>query len=201
MLVDPEVCRAKFDRELERYRAVEDAHRVRGWWLLSAEFPKVFVVFAAPQLKPPAVVFGALLDFTDYDLMPPSVRLVDPFTREPYRASQLPTWLKRRVETPAQPGIVFPGMPPGAIPMMIQESRILQWHDENDVPFLCLPGVREYHDHPGHSGDSWLLHRGGAEGTLYFLLETLFRYGVEPITDYSVQLVPSIGFAQPSIPT
>lgn len=201
MLVDPEVCRVKFDRELERYRAIEETHQARGRWLLSAEFPQVLVVFAAPQLKPPAVVFGALLDFTDYDLMPPSVRLVDPFTRAPYRASQLPTRLMRRVETPAQPGLVIPGMPPGAAAMLIQETHIMQWHDENDVPFLCLPGVREYHEHPAHSGDPWLLHRGGAEGTLYFLLETLYRYGVEPLTDYTVQLVPRIGFLQPSIPT
>ena len=161
----------------------------------------MLVVFATPRLKPPAVVFGALLDFTDYDLVPPSVRLVDPFTREPYQASELPTHLRRQVTTPAPAELVIPGLPPGATPMVVQESRIMQWHDEDDMPFLCLPGVREYHAHPAHSGDSWLLHQGGGEGSLHFLLEQLSRYGVEPITGYNVQLVPAItGFAQSGAP-
>ena len=50
--------------------------------------------FAAPQLQPPAIVFGALLDFTNYDLYPPSVRLVNPFTREPYSLKSIPTILR-----------------------------------------------------------------------------------------------------------
>lgn len=47
-LVDPAVSRAKFDRELAQYRALEDDYLRRGWWLLKAEFPEVFAVFASP---------------------------------------------------------------------------------------------------------------------------------------------------------
>ncbi|MDP9470646.1 MAG: hypothetical protein M3Q71_08255 [Chloroflexota bacterium] len=200
-LVDPAVSRAKFDRELAQYRALEDDHLRRGWWLLKAEFPEVFVVFAAPQLKPPAVVFGVLLDFTNYDLWPPSVLLVDPFTRVPYKASELPSVLRRRIGPPLRL-LAGPGMLEGGPAMVVpQETRLMMWHNVNDVPFLCLPGVREYHDHPGHSGDPWLLHRLGGEGRLHFLLEKLYQYGVKPITDYNVQLVPQVsGFAQPEAP-
>ena len=194
LLVDPAVSQAKFERELQQYRELEQDHRRRGWWLLDAEFPEVFVVFATPQLKPPAVVFGVLLDFTNYDLWAPSVRLVDPFSREPYRARELPAVLKRRLPTPSSPELAALGLAP------IHEQPMMQWHDPDAIPFLCLPGVREYHEHPGHTGDAWLLHRGTGEGTLYFLLNQLNRYGVEPLSGYQLGLQVA-GFRQQEAPT
>lgn len=201
-LVDPVVSRAKFEREVAAYRAREAEHQRRGWWLLAAEFPQVFVVFATPRTKPPAVVFGAILDFTNYDLWPPSVKLVDPFTRVPYKAKELPTVLKRRATTAlAVPeALAGLGLPVGAQLANIQDVPLLQWYSLDEEPFLCLPGVREYHEHPAHSGDPWLLHRGGGEGTLYFLLEKLYQYGVEPISGYNVHLVPQVEFAQAGAP-
>lgn len=203
LLVDPAVSRAKFDRELARYRERADEHCQRGWWLLAAEFPEVFVVFATPQTKPPAVVFGAILDFTNYDYWPPSVRLVDPFTRVPYAAKDLPTVLNRRTTTPIaeHEARAALGLPDDVGLKSMLDQPLMQWYDPEDVPFLCLPGVREYHDHPGHSHDPWLRHRGGGAGTLHFLLEQLYRYGVAPITRFQVQLVPQVGFAQADVPT
>src|SRR5688572_7142105 len=101
--VDPAVSRQKFHRELAEYRKLEDDHLKRGWWLLKAEFPEVFVVFATPKLNPPCVMFGAVLDFTDYDFQPPSVRLVHPFTQVPYKQNELPNHLLRTVLTPNPP--------------------------------------------------------------------------------------------------
>ena len=169
--------------------------------MLRAEYPEVFVVFANPVLKPPAVVFGALLDFTNYDLWAPSVKLVDPFTREPYKAKELPTILKRRTVRQAPPEFaVMIQQQGGELPQFVQDEPLMQWYAPDDVPFLCLPGVREYHEHPAHSGDSWLLHRDRGEGKLYFILETLYRYGVQPITTYNVQMRPVIGFGQQEAP-
>lgn len=65
LLVDPAVSRAKFARELAEYRSLEDDHLRRGWWMLRREYPEVFVVFANAQLKPPAVIFGVIIDFTN----------------------------------------------------------------------------------------------------------------------------------------
>ena len=189
--VDPVVSRAKFDREVDRFCALRDEHIRRGWWLLDASWPQVLMVFAAPQLKPPAVVFGAVIDFTDFDFRPPSVRLVDPFTREPYRAKELPTILKRAVPAPAGLGIQILGE--GIA--LIAEQPLMQAYGPDEVPFLCVPGVREYHEHPGHSGDPWALHRGGPEGTLHFVLDVLYRYGVQPISEYQVTARVS-GFRQ-----
>jgi hypothetical protein len=69
--VDPTVSRAKFDREIEEYRALESDYRRRGWLLVRAEFPEVLVVLAAPQVKPPPIVTGVMLNYVNYDAEPP----------------------------------------------------------------------------------------------------------------------------------
>lgn len=187
--VDPMVSREKFEREIAEYRAIEPELQRRGWWMLEASFPKVFVVFATPNLRPAAVVFGVELDFTNYDLEPPSVRLVDPFTRQPYVSRELPSVLKRRqvVELPV------PG--PGGVKMQQIADVPLMVGGPDEIPFLCLPGVREYHQHPAHTGDSWLLHRAQGEGRLYFVLNAIHKYGVEPIIDFGIGL-RVVGFHQ-----
>jgi hypothetical protein len=190
MLVDPAISRTKFEREIAEYRKLEDDYISRGWWMLKAEFPEVFVVFATPRVKPPSVAFGALLDFTNYDLWPPSVKLVDPFTRKPYSWAELPTRLPRLIKPQIDPALAAQQ----AVQNMTVESQVaelMQSHEPNNpnaVPFLCMPGVREYHHHPGHSADDWLLHRGQGEGTLFFILDQLHRYGVLPITGYNMRL-------------
>lgn len=201
LLVDPAVSRAKFERELAEYRKLEDDHMRRGWWMLRAAYPEVFVVFANSALKPPSVIFGALLDFTNYDLWAPSVKLVDPFTREPYKAKELPTVLKRRTVQQVPPEIIALVQQQGAEPpQIVQDDPLMQWYSPDGVPFFCLPGVREYHEHPAHSGDSWLLHRDRGEGKLYFILEKLYKYGVQPITTYNIQMMPVIRFGQQETP-
>jgi len=199
--VDSRVSRAKFDREISEYRQLEREYRRRGWLLVRAEFPTVLVVLAAPQLSPPAVVTGVAFDYTNYDMRPPSVRLVDPFTDEPYKAKELPTHLKRSVESGVSP---IPGLqlPLGAQARFMAQQPLMQWYGPDDTPFLCIAGVREYHDHPGHSGDAWELHRRAGAGRLVRLLETIAKYGVQPISDYQISLQPRIsGFIQREAPS
>jgi hypothetical protein len=199
-LVDPRLSRTKFDREIEEFRKGNRDHQARGWWLLEAEFPEVFIVFANGSLAPPAVIFGAVIIFENYDFWPPSVKIVNPFSRQPYLANQVPTVMKRRLPPVMGPPQV--GDPAGQAPQLqfVQEMPLLQAHDPNDVPFVCVPGVREYHEHPAHTGDSWLLRRGRGEGTLYFVLDVLYRYGVQPISSYKVQMIPDIKFGQNEAP-
>lgn len=175
-LVDPQVSRTKFERELRQYRSLENDYIARGWWVVRAEFPEVFVVFGAPRITPPFVAFAALIDFTNYDLWPPSVKLVNPFTQIPYPLNQLPvnpTRIASTTETTTPQG--------GAKQVQLQLQQLAVAFSPDDVPFICLPGTREYHDNPAHSGDSWMLHRGRGEGTLYFILDQLSKYGVQPV--------------------
>ena len=189
-VVDPGVSRAKFDREVGAYRELEATYRKRGWLLLEAKFPEVFVAFAATKLRPAPIVAAVVVDFTDYDLRPLSVRFVDPFTREKLLAANVQFQMFRR---PPMPGVA-----PEAIAALMQQgaiqlSSLVQSNRPDDYPFVCLPGVREYHDNPAHTGDSWLLHRNSGEGSLAFILEKIWAYGVEPLSMYQVQLqMPNI---------
>lgn len=198
--VDPTVSRAKFERELRDFRVLVDEYGKRGWFLADSNFPQALVLLAAPQVKPTPLVTGVLFDYTDYDLRPPSVRLVNPFTREPWAPEHLPVSLKRRIESDS---VLIPGLqlPPGvAPPKMIQDQPLMQSYP-GDIPFLCIAGVREYHDHPAHSGDVWEQHRHVGAGRLVRILDVINTYGIRPLTGYNVALVPQIvGFAQSEPP-
>ncbi len=197
--VDVDVSRRKFEREIGDYRSLEKNYRERGWFIIRAEFPRVFVLLSAPQLNPPAIVTGVILDYTNYDAEPPSVRLVNPFTEEPYLAKDLPTTLNRDVG--AGQGVVMPvGLPAGI--KFNQVQPYMQALSPDEIPFLCVAGVREYHAHPAHTGDAWELHRAAGAGRLIRILEIISRYGVEPIRSYAVQvqLVPRISGFQAEAP-
>lgn len=185
---DPVVSRAKFKRELTEYHRLAPEYERRGWFLIEDKFPKVVVVMAASALNPPAIVFGVAFDYTNYDALPPSVRFVNPFTREPYLGSNLPTTLPRSL--PVQT-MQIPGLPNGGLQMRPAQP-LLQFHHPDDLPFLCIAGVREYHDHPGHSGDLWELHRAAGAGRLVRLLDIIHRYGIAPIVGFNVQLIPQV---------
>lgn len=188
--VDPSVSRKKFEREIAEYRAFGDRYRARGWLLVDAEFPRAVVVLAAPNLNPAAVVMAVSFDYTNYDVVPPSVRLVNAFTGEPYKFRELPNPLHRALP---QQEFAVPGMPAQAKMVLAPAQPLMQAHGPEEIPLLCLAGVREYHDHSAHTGDVWELHRVSGAGRLVRLLEVISRYGIEPITGFGVQLVPQIG--------
>ena len=186
LLVDPAVSASKFDTEVSAFRALERMHSSRGTWLIRAEFPAVFIVFGAPNAKPLRMIaFGAAIDFSNYDLWAPSVRIVDPITEAPYTGSELQpqAQLLRRVPMAAAAG----GVPGGTFEI----GKFMVWQEPGEVPFLCHPGVREYHRHPAHTGDDWLLHRGRGEGTLARIVDLLFHYGSAAMTGISV--MPAVG--------
>jgi hypothetical protein len=135
-------------------------------------------------------VTGVAFDFTNYDFEPPSVHLVNPFTAIPYRFGELPTALHQGA--PAM-DVPLPGMPAGAQLSLSPVQPLMQATSPNEVPFLCIPGVKEYHEHPGHTGNAWELHRAGGAGRMLRILDVIHKYGVQPITGFSVSLIPQVG--------
>lgn len=189
--VDVAVSNAKFDQEVDRFTQLSEEFGQRGWFLVRAAFPEIFVIMAAPALQPAAIVCGVVFDYSNYDAVPPSVRLVNPFTRTPYTWGELPGPLRLNRKVPS-PAIDIPGVPGQ---LQVQASQpLMQAFGPDEIPFLCIAGVREYHEHPGHSGDAWELHRTSGAGGLVRLLEVIHTYGVAPIKGYGVNLVPQVGF-------
>lgn len=170
VLVDPEVSRTKVARMLDDWQAREAEYRERGWLLLSHDDLQVEVAFACrlpigsfPDVValPLAIRFG----FENYDVWPPSVEVIDPIERRSLGAARLQALDYARVEPGRGPQQVFVGN-----------------HPKTGRVFLCKRGVREYHSHPEHNGDDWLLHRGKNIGTLTQLCTLLWRLTTRTVT-------------------
>ncbi len=188
--VDPEISQTKFEAEISEFLELRHEYEKRGWFLVEHEFPLVFVLLAAPKLEPPAIIYAVLFDYSNYDARPPSVTFVKPFTREPYRYKEIPAHLRLNRAVQGGP-VTVPGMP-AQIQFGVQQP-LLQAFDDDELPFLCIAGVREYHDHAAHHGDAWELHRTSGAGRLVRLLEVISRFGVEPVRGFAVNLIPQVG--------
>lgn len=176
--VDPSVTKVKFDNEFLIFKENELSHRRKGIFLLECNFPDLTFLITAPQLKPAPLLYGVKINFANYNAEAPSVKFINPHTGENLLTNQLRSSLPRLVKTqddssPAQ---------------IIQTTDLLMSHGQDLEPFICLPGIREYHQHPAHTGDAWELHKGGSEGTLDFILDKIWLYGITTVGAYHAQL-------------
>jgi hypothetical protein len=48
-------------------------------------------------------------------------------------------------------------------------------HQRTGRPFVCMIGIREYHDHPSHVADLWSNYRSQSDYTLGGILDQLWR--------------------------
>ena len=168
--VEFEVTKQKFLQELRKFKSVQHDYRRIGILLLEEEYPNLYFSFAAPALSPIPIIFAVKINFDNYDIEPLSVKFVHPLTFQPKKRSELTINLLRRFENGVQP----------------QDLLVA---DLDDQPFLCIPGVREYHNHTYHTGDSWFLHRGvGNQGSLCFILDNLQLYGTSSIKSFHVNI-------------
>ena len=191
--IDPEVSRLKFEREVSRLADQRSALQSRGIFLLgSPTFPIVDLLFVPrhslqvaypsklpeninppPEVPPGSISmavaavpslstlsFKARFDLTDFDLRAPSLEFRDPWTDAPLQYATM----FRAVE--------------------FEKSRkthlvLLDNHPTTHKPFLCLRGIREYHEHPQHSGDDWLLYR--TEMSLFSIVMSVWRVSIDLI--------------------
>lgn len=184
-VVQPEVSRTKFDNEVSEYRKLEDEWRKKGVICLNIEFPIIQLVFIAHQLKPPSVAFAVSIDFNNYDVDPPSIVFINPFSGKPITTKEMNVGFfqlsKKDLPVPeGQPKVVQNIMQP------------ILMGAPDDYPFLCIPGVREYHKHPAHTGDSWLLYRNKGEGKLGFLIDQLYNHSIPFVKSYNIKFNVSI---------
>lgn len=170
-VVDPKVSQRKFDQEIGAFVNETVMHRSRGIYLIEHKFPNAYFAFGSPSLAPCPIVFAVKINFDNYDLEPLSIEFIHPFTFSKLKLHEMSTHFNRNLSN---------------IPGMVQLQALLQQEPSPDAfPFLCIAGVREYHNHPAHTGNSWLLHRkNGGEGSLGFLIEKLYEYGIVPINGF-----------------
>lgn len=168
---DPQISRQKFDKEVTAFTSSSARHRKRGILLLDQTFPNVKLSFFALKINPAPHIFSVCINFTNYDVEPLSVQFIDPFLDAPVLINQMAHQFPRKIGE--------------AVNQVNLQPLVMAQAD--GIPFFCIPGVREYHNHPAHTGDNWLLHRGlGGEGTLGFLIEKLYQYGVSGLNGLQV---------------
>jgi hypothetical protein len=183
MRVDPAVSRAKFDSELRKLWDQRPTLERRGIFVLAeSTFPHINVYYAprgpVQLLLPPppnaAVPLGSMMatqipalanagfkvrfDLTDYDLIAPSVDFFELGTNKPLEYLTM----FRALEFEQNRGA---------------HQVLLPAHPKTNRPFLCLRGIREYHEHPQHSGDDWLLYRD--QMSLFSLVLAVWRVTVD----------------------
>ncbi len=169
-MVDPEVTRRKLERELEAWRENEGVYRRRGWLLLRHDGLEVEVGFLGRlpigRQTVSAMTACVRIDFTNFDLWPPSVEFIDPMTAE------------------------YASPPVQALVDTDEGARDLVVHSHPDTgrPFFCVPGIRQYHDHPQHAGDSWLLHRQTGEGGLATICDRIWHAMARNLLGIHLQL-------------
>ena len=178
-LVDPEITGRKFQRELEQWKNHSD-HQRRGWLLLNENpaVPSVELAFLARVATSvgasflPVAVCAIRLTYQNYDLWPPSLTFIDLFTGE-----SSPPHVRAFLSTPEGPRDV-----------------LIDSHPETKQPFLCLPGIREYHLHPQHTGDDWLLHRPSKAGSISTICDRIWRYMARNVVGFNVvvQTLPAL---------
>lgn len=180
-LVPAEVSLSKLARQLAQWRANEALYSRRGWILLDVSHLTVTVGFLASVPAGgrswPVMTTCVRLEYDNFDLWPPSVVFLDPFTRQP----AMPL-----VQAPDQVG---------------EEIRdaLVFGHPFTGLPFLCLPGVREYHTHPQHTGDDWLLHRNAGAGNLTVICERVWRRMARNVLGVNIQVVALQQPANPEV--
>jgi len=174
--VDIEVSRKKFEDELSIFLHRQDAHRENGIILLKATFPDIELLFIAKQLIPAPVVFSVRINYTNYDLEPLSVSFIDPLTGDLLKANRVLTHFNKKNGVDLNGNLI--------------KQPLLQFETPDGIPYLCIPGVREYHNHPFHTGDSWMLHRKlGVEGSLGYLIDKLYDYGISAISTFNLPII------------
>jgi hypothetical protein len=128
-------------------------------------------VVETPSLS--ARAFKARFDLIDYDLRAPSLEFHDPWTDEPLSYSTMFRALEYEEKRRAH-------------------HVLLDHHPNTHKPFLCLRGVREYHEHPQHSGDEWLLYR--TQMSLFSIIMSLWRVSVDLV--HPMLVIPQTGAPQ-----
>ena len=140
-MIDVEVSRLKFGRAIAQLDGDAAKFVTDAKWDVVMRDYPLFEV-VWPHPRSARRV-GFRFRFEDWDAMPPRLELFDPAT------GALLTWSQ---------------WPKGG-------WAVGDAHPTTKMPFLCLPGIREYHEHPNHLGDAWSALRERDSYSMLYLIE------------------------------
>jgi Predicted metal binding domain len=131
-LMHPQVSKALFDQAVASLRSNDSLLSLNQWRALVAEFPVLRIGITHRRT---GTIRAFQFEASDWDEKPLSMTVVHEETGAPLPAPEWPRDVGRG-----------------------------HWHASgysvNSGPFLCMPGIREYHLHSSHVGDAWDNYRG-----------------------------------------
>ena len=130
-----------------------------------------------------ARAFGAKISLADYDQRAPSVIFCDPFNWDEIPYGKL--FRGHHIDDKGQSFNVTLGN-----------------HPLTKKPFLCMRGIREYHEHPQHSGDDWMQYREhyGLFSTIQTIWKTCIQGAIPNIIIQSPKQVQVNWTPPPRVP-
>ncbi len=144
--MDTEVSKLKFNQEKEILLGeAKDFVAAQGWEIIEVEYPILAVVLTHATNKR-RLGFRFLCD--NWDDQPPSLSLFDPATPD----QELP-WARWPKEG----------------------WNVADRHANYSKPFLCLPGIREYHSHQNHLKDHWVNYRTKDSYKLRYIVDRVHQ--------------------------
>jgi hypothetical protein len=190
---DLNATRAKFDRQVAAFDKHAVSYRREGIVCLGIVFPIFEFCFLAKETQfslnmnihvpecgkvvntqvgvhrqLPQYLFSIRLDYSNFDAVPPSLRIISPFNSELVSEVGFMPFIS--------PGQQNPNAPLAKSFEHTNQNILLK--DNEDKLFICLRGVKEYHAHPQHSGDSWFLYRKSGKGDILTILDQLQIYAI-----------------------
>lgn len=122
----------------------------------------------AIKIPYPSFLFAIRVDYSNYDVVPPSLRFINPSTSDEMR--QVAASITIRPDQQNLNSLVDDRF------KILNQNILLQ--DIEERLFVCLRGLREYHMHPQHDGDAWGLYRNSRLGCINEILDRLYLYSI-----------------------
>jgi len=185
--VDERVSRIKYERQVENFEKLESNYRREGVVALNIEFPyfdfafigkETFLQIPNPSIAPnqlmyfrrpvPFYLFSIRIDYTNYDTVPPSINIINPFTLNKDKNIAFVPYIAPDQQNKSS--LIDEKF------KSINQNVLLQ--DNKKDLFFCLRGIKEYHEHPQHNGDSWFLYRTAGKGNIVTILDQLQLYSI-----------------------
>jgi len=187
-VVDPAVSRLKFDREIAKYTPWRQTISA-GMVDCPSDFPEVFVISARASRTSSVV-----LELSSTSLTTP-LAPVGALGR--IRSHGNRTGQGFSQSAVARPAADAPGDIMAYLAAAQRLVQLMVAAEPDEIPFLCLPGIREYHENPAHTGDSWLLHRGGRRRHIELGVASALGLWREPIDGYQMNIQVGIRWFRP----
>lgn len=211
MRIDPRVAELKFEQEVARLSAQIENLKKQGVIINRIEYPVVEVIFLPTT---PLKLVQIFSDMPPGIQLPPDIALPDvpPGTKQRFELSQdlvfgtrvfgvrvlMDDFDQRAPSVIFCDPITWEKLPAGMIQIGnhvdkngVASQVIIAPHPIFNRPFLCMRGIREYHEHPQHSGDDWMQYR--KHYGLYSTIDTVLRtcvHNARPFLKFESQGTP-----------